>query len=506
VAVAAASLAMLPLGVYSANRAADLSMTVGSSALCIVGAWHGLRERGRERWWRLLMAGAGAATALMTAVWFAGNLGGTLVPSLSAAYASTIFISGLPLAALLVVPTHPRFGQPTGTAPGAVESHRWRIQLVLDGLIVVGSVATLAVSRRLSRSLHAQLPVEITVLALLFGASLVVVTVLVLLVTFRRPRAPAVLWLLGSAVTINTTSQAVYLYRALQDPAHADVSGFGVTLAMVLCCAAVAMPVGPRSPERSRTQPGLERFHGILPYLALSGAGLLVLTDLAEGHAHPAEIYALLMVGALAIVRQMLTLAEVKELLTRLQVNQERLHYQALHDPLTGAANRILFMDRLNDLVRRRATGQETRFTLTFIDLDGFKKINDEMGHAAGDQLLRIVAERLRHCVRHSDLVARLGGDEFVVLICGADSPEQVGRRLASCVHAPCALAGRVVEPRASVGVVSADDGDRAATAETLLHRADTTMYAAKRSNTERSVIQGRHAREPEVDSRSGLD
>ena len=161
-----------------------------------------------------------------------------------------------------------------------------------------------------------------------------------------------------------------------------------------------------------------------------------------------------------------------------LQQSEAALRRQAATDALTGLANRVAFLDRVDrdlhhpDPARRPA--------LLFLDLDGFKAVNDSLGHAAGDDLLVAVAGRLASCVRDGDLVARLGGDEFAVLLraAAAADAEQVAERLRVALTEPVTLGGRTVDARASIGGAVAEPGD---TVAVLLHRADTAMYDAKR-------------------------
>jgi diguanylate cyclase (GGDEF)-like protein/PAS domain S-box-containing protein len=150
---------------------------------------------------------------------------------------------------------------------------------------------------------------------------------------------------------------------------------------------------------------------------------------------------------------------------------------RAVRDPLTGLANRTLFEERLKAVLARDArTGQST--AVLFLDLDGFKDVNDSWGHAAGDIVLRTVGERLSSAVRPSDTVARIGGDEFVVLVEGADqtSVQRLIERLKTIVGHPIPTLD--LEVGVSIGVALAQGGmsDPAA----LLSAADASMYAAK--------------------------
>lgn len=152
------------------------------------------------------------------------------------------------------------------------------------------------------------------------------------------------------------------------------------------------------------------------------------------------------------------------------------LAHSATHDSLTGLPNRVLVTDRLEHALLRRARG---RLAVALLDVDGFKGVNDTLGHAVGDLVLRHVADRLLHFTRTGDTVARLGGDEFLVV---AEDLEPGGEqlvldRLRSAFAAPLVLDDRQLDVGASVGLVLAERSD---TVDTLLRRADEAMYAEK--------------------------
>ncbi|MHB8296445.1 MAG: putative bifunctional diguanylate cyclase/phosphodiesterase [Acidimicrobiales bacterium] len=156
---------------------------------------------------------------------------------------------------------------------------------------------------------------------------------------------------------------------------------------------------------------------------------------------------------------------------------EAELRDHALHDPLTGLANRSLFGDRLG---RALAARPPQRPALLAIDLDGFKQINDTLGHAAGDRLLVVIADRLRAAVRPTDTVARLGGDEFAVLVEGLTDPaetERLAARIVEAVGEPVDADGEPLLVGASVGVAYAAD---ASTAAMLSNQADAALYVAK--------------------------
>jgi diguanylate cyclase (GGDEF)-like protein/PAS domain S-box-containing protein len=167
---------------------------------------------------------------------------------------------------------------------------------------------------------------------------------------------------------------------------------------------------------------------------------------------------------------------------------EEQLVHQAFHDPLTGLANRALFRDRVSHALAL-ARRQRHAITVLFLDLDDFKKVNDSLGHLAGDRLLVAASERFLACARTADTVARLGGDEFAILIEESTGPEEqqaLVERLRAAMLRPFMLGGTEVFVTASVGIATAN-GDEAPdslleAADEVLRNADVAMYAAKRA------------------------
>ncbi len=168
-----------------------------------------------------------------------------------------------------------------------------------------------------------------------------------------------------------------------------------------------------------------------------------------------------------------------------------RLRHIAYHDPLTDLANRSRFQERLSEAVERSRTDRRSRFAVMMLDLDRFKLVNDTLGHGAGDELLKLVAQRLRDCVRPCDLVARLGGDEFAVLLedTGPDDDHALflGQRLLKVLDQPVRINGTELRPQASIGLTFSDMGYREP--EEVLRDADLAMYQAKEDGKGRLAL-----------------
>ncbi len=257
-----------------------------------------------------------------------------------------------------------------------------------------------------------------------------------------------------------------------------------------------------------------------LPYIWVAAAYSLLVIN--TEHQFPINHTALtLSIGGiimLVVLRQILTLIENGRLFSELHVanarmqNQtleldqankelqaeisirlraeEQLMHDALHDALTGLPNRVLFIDRLSHSIEYTKRHEEYKFAVLFLDLDKFKVINDSLGHAIGDQLLIAIAQRLRFCVRSTDVTARLGGDEFVILL--EDTKDQASvvitlERIRERLCAPFSLEGHKVFVSASIGVVLSDLTYTAA--DEVMRDADIAMYQAKSLGKDRYEI-----------------
>ncbi len=177
--------------------------------------------------------------------------------------------------------------------------------------------------------------------------------------------------------------------------------------------------------------------------------------------------------------------SQIGQFIARVQAEQN-LQFVATHDALTSLPNRTMFSDRLSQALAQ-AQRYNRRLALLFVDLDGFKIVNDTFGHEVGDVLLREIASRLRACLREGDVIGRIGGDEFVVLIEEFGEPEQlalVARKVLETMAQPVAVRGQECRVTASVGISAyPQDGKDS---QTLLKNADSAMYRAKEQGKNR--------------------
>ena len=247
-----------------------------------------------------------------------------------------------------------------------------------------------------------------------------------------------------------------------------------------------------REPPRPRPQ---HQRNGVFPGVMGGVAAVVALIDLTQTDGATWTVATLVLIMVLLLARQSLTLAENRRLSTDLVSSVRGLEHQASHDALTGLPNREHLVQRLQGLID--SASRATRSAVMFLDIDLLKPVNDSLGHAKGDQLIRTVADRLR--ARWGEDVVRFGGDEFVVLVRRAGSLDDIERqaeRLVDDMRRPFATGGATLQPSVSVGVALVEDG---VTPDELLRRSDIALYHAK------SQGRGRWARFAEsMDDSSG--
>ncbi|MBV8680051.1 MAG: GGDEF domain-containing protein [Aquitalea sp.] len=224
----------------------------------------------------------------------------------------------------------------------------------------------------------------------------------------------------------------------------------------------------------------------VLAFILLAGTGMVLIlrplshaASTAQAMTHNTLPLAPLPVPRNDEVGNLLT--AFNGLLRKLHVQQAELERLAHHDSLTGLPNRLLLTDRLR-LALAQAKRHGSQLAILFMDLDGFKSINDQAGHEAGNDALYILAQRLQSCIRETDTLARIGGDEFVLLMCNLDEHaleacQTVADKCIATIHQPLRLNGGTFQLGISIGLVLAK---ASSTVDSLLQEADQAMYLAK--------------------------
>ncbi|HEY3007209.1 MAG TPA: EAL domain-containing protein [Micromonosporaceae bacterium] len=349
---------------------------------------------------------------------------------------------------------------------------------LIDGLIVgVGAGVVFAVLFSLPAASIAGRPAIVSALAAAYPLFDMVLVLIVASLAFTiAVRSPSYLLLLGCALLLLIGDVAYAIIGTNGDLTGPRLLDLPFLLAFALLGASA---LHPSMAELGRDAPvpvqawGWPRLLLIVPALAtpftlIASVSALSITDRL-----------VLAVGGALLVSLLLTRAVFA--VQAYSAAQRRYQHQATHDHLTGLPNRLMLSAQVDRLMAERPFAG-SRVWVFFLDLDGFKLINDSRGHQVGDQLIIEVARRLGSCVPDTAEVARVGGDEFVVIKLGRPSEAvELADRILECFAAPVHVRGVEVMITASVGVASAPaDGRTTATAEALLRDADTAMYQAK--------------------------
>jgi diguanylate cyclase (GGDEF)-like protein len=382
--------------------------------------------------------------------------------------------------------------------PGAPRRAARRARVALDGAIIAASLLFVSWATVLGPLWHAKaegLLAQTISLAYPVGDVVIATIVFIVVGHVSRNHRPALI-VVGVALCAMAVADSAFAYLTNQnsfDIGNGLNSGWVIGYLLIALAAlhpAEAVPTRVlRDASAADVQAMDSRATILLPYFPLMAAvGVGVSRVARHGRIGPFLAVTGTVLLTLFVARQLIALLDnlalsraLSTAVGQLEQREELLTYQAFHDGLTGLANRSLLWDRIGHAV---ALGGRHRRSLAvlYIDLDGFKEVNDTLGHAAGDQLLAAVAERMRAVVRPSETVARIGGDEFVVLVEMVEerSPEALATRLLESLITPFMVAGTRIVVGASIGIAISTGGG--ITPDDLVRSADAAMYDAKRS------------------------
>ncbi len=380
---------------------------------------------------------------------------------------------------------------------------------VLDRLMVgcaLGLVAWVAV---LDTVVAKSVGVLVTDLLSLYFPLTDVVLVTVVVLTFAQLRHDLLRWgLLGAGMLLMAVTDHVFVYELAHGSFRGGTSfAWGWWISFALIGAGALVPARARPPAGTVRSAAIAVWTGLVPYVPLVAAAVVAGANLIIAiEDDSVSEFLLVALVLLVLSRQYVMLRDNVALARTVAQRDEQLHHLAFHDGLTGLANRALFLDRLGHALDM--AGRHGRpISVAFLDLDGFKAVNDSLGHAVGDALLIRVADRLRGSLRATDTLARLGGDEFAALIEHGDDPTAVANGLIEALEAPFRFDERTVGISASVGLATLGPGRLGAEqAEALLQRADVAMYAVKASGKGRVQVHSRSLDIARQRDRSTLD
>ncbi|MER7082653.1 GGDEF domain-containing protein [Saccharopolyspora kobensis] len=446
----------------AARFADDLAAVVSAIVATATYAWTGWSRTGPERRWRLLMAAGLGVWDAAHAVWTwhrAANGEPVAVPGVASALYLVLPVGVF--AALMVIARadHATLRSYETTEPPRV--------LLLDGLIVAASITALAREvLALGGAPEGFAPAVLVRISYTVGDVVLIVLALLMAIGLRCMSRARQVWLVLGLCAIGA-GDFTYACNTITDAATPGAAELGYLAGMLLLIPAALAPA--QQPVIRRRSISLALL--AVPYVPLAVVLAMVVINVAGGSPYPDVIYVLSVIIALVVLRHIANLLELHR-------SHQRLARAILRDPLTGVANRVQLADLFDEAL---SSPRYEERGLIYVDLNDFKAVNDELGHRAGDELLRITAHRLRRCVREDDTVARIGGDEFVILLVPPPKdPESLVQRLADAVAQPVVLSGVKTPVRitASLGYHRIAPGQHPSDA---LAHADRAMYRDKR-------------------------
>lgn len=465
-----------PGGQTLANNVDDFSIGVVAVLAALLCLRRSARSAGRESVaWRLL----GASSAF----WGAGEFvysALALHEVVSTPSAADVgYLASVPLGLVgIIYLARPSTGR------------NWTARALIDGVIVAGSLLVVSWTTALGTAYAGDSSSELgRIVNLAYPISdLVIATVaLTLLSNWKREKQATLLLVIAGELCFAFGDSAYAYLTARSDFAYPNI--IDTSYVAAFCFIALASQwVHPKTARPEPDASSVGRWLVSIPYVALTAA---LAAEIVSGVTSDHLDFFLVIVGVIVLFATIGRLVFVilhngelttrlEQLVGRLQEREERLLHYALHDPLTGLANRLVLDDRIEEALSE-PKGRVEPLAVLLCDLDGFKRINDTLGHSIGDFVLRAIALRLRESVRAEDVIVRTGGDEFAILVderSGFADIELIAAKIVTQVRAPIAVDAQELVVRVSVGIAVGKHGE--STAETLLRDADVALYAAK--------------------------